>query len=156
MERMLKRLIPVLLALLLLAGCGKSAAAVPDLEAVYERIAAEAELPEMIRLSEKRMDSFYGIDAAACPQAIVAVSDDGLRVDEVWLLEAADEKAAEALLALAQSRIARICAETENYLPDQYAVAQGAEALRIGSCVGLFVSPDAQRMAEIFRQSFAG
>ena len=75
-------------------------------------------------------------------------------MDEIWLIEAADEKAAEALLATARSRIEQICTETENYLPDQYAVAKAAQALRIGNSVGLFVSPDAKAMADLFTKAF--
>ena len=155
MRRRGRRLLPLLLLLaLLLPGCGSKSAAPPDLQQVYDEIGRQVELPEMLLLNEQRIRKFYGIDPETCPQLLLAVSDDGLRVDEIWLVETADEKAAEALLASAQSRIEQVCAETQDYLPDQYAVAKGAQALRSGCCVALFISPDAKEMARIFTKAF--
>ena len=150
-----KRLLPLLLLLaLLLSGCGSKSAGQADLKQVYDEFGSRGMLPEMLPLTEQRIKSYYGIDPAVCKQLLLAVSDDGLRVDEIWLIEAGDEKAAEALLASARSRIEQVCAETQDYLPDQYAVAKGAQALRIGSSVALFISPDAKEMAQIFTKAF--
>ena len=147
-------LLTLLLAALLLSACGGKGTASADLQALYDEISDSLALPEMLVLPEKRVQTYYGFDPAACKQLLVAVSDEGLRVDEIWLIEAADGKTAEDLLAAARSRIEQVCAETENYLPDQYAVAKGAEALRIGNSVGLFLSPDAKAMADLFTKAF--
>ena len=144
-----------LAALCLLTACGKTAAAHADLQKLYDTIVAREGFPEMLPASDNELRNFYGIDPDACPQAIVALCDDGLRVDEIWLLEAGSEDAAKALLSLAESRIQQVCRETENYLPDQYAVAKQSQALRIGSSVALFISPEAQELAASFRQAFS-
>ncbi len=154
MEQRIK-LTALLLALLLLAGCGGSGSAAPDLQAVYDEAAGLPGAVEMIVLEPKRVNSYYGIDTDACPQAIVAVSGDGLRVDEIWLIEAADENAAAGILKAAQGRIEQLCGETENYLPDQYAVAREGQAIQKGKCVALFISPDSAAMAELFEAAFA-
>ena len=155
MSGKVKRLLPLFLLLaLLLSACGGRSAEPADLQKVYDEIGSRETLPEMLLLNEQRIRSYYGIEPEACRQILLAVSDDGLRVDEIWLIEAADEKAAEELLAAARSRIEQVCAETKDYLPDQYAVAQGAQALRIGSSVALFLSPDAKEMAQIFTKAF--
>ena len=147
-----KRLLPLLLFLaLLLSACGSKSVGTADLQQVYDEIAGRGVLPEMLLLNEQRIRKIYGIDPESCRQLIMAVSDDGLRVDEIWLFEAADEAAAEEILALALARIQQVCTETENYLPDQYAVAREGRALRIGTFVALFISPDAAEMEEIFR-----
>ena len=155
MGGMRKRFLPLLLILaLLLSGCGSKSAGSADLQQVYDGFVSRELLPEMLLLNEQRVRSYYGIDPGACKQCILAVSDDGLRVDEIWLIEAADEKAAEELLAMARSRIEQVCAEQKEYLPDQYAVAKTAEALRVGSNVALFISPAAKEMAQLFTKAF--
>ena len=155
MYGMRKRLLPLLLLLaLLLPGCGSKSAQTADLQRVYDEAVGGADCPEMLLLNEQRVKNYCGIDPAACRQLIMAVSDDGLRVDEIWLIEAGDEKAAEALLEAARSRIEQVCVETKDYLPAQYAVAKNAQALRIGCSVALFISPDAKEMAGIFTKAF--
>ena len=139
-------------ALLLLAACG-SAPVQADLQEVYRQISDLEESEEMILLSEKRMKNNYGIDPESCPQAIVAVSGDGLRVDEVWLIEAAGEQEAKEIEALAQSRIQQVCFETESYLPDQYNVAKLGRVVRIGNYVGMFIAPNADDMEAAFRKA---
>ncbi len=155
MDRLKKTVLPLLLVLLLLLpGCGGKSKATADLKQLYSEIESRVELPEMLALNEQRIRNYYGIDPEACKQCFLAVSDDGLRVDEIWLIEAGDEKAAEALLASAQSRIEQICIETKDYLPDQYVVAKDAQALRVGNSVALFISPDAKEMAQLFTKAF--
>ena len=142
------------LLILLLPACGSAAGEDADLSALYAQMEEKFALPAMSALSERQLERYYGIDTAACPQLVVMQCDDGLRVDEIWLIQAADEGAAEQLLALAQSRLDQLAAETENYLPDQYAVVRDSRALRVGSYVALLISPDAAEMEELFRGAF--
>ncbi len=142
------------LLILLLPACGSAAGGDADLSALYAQMEEKFALPAMSALSERQLERYYGIDTAACPQLVVMQCDDGLRVDEIWLIQAADEAAAEQLLALAQSRLDQLAAETENYLPDQYAVVRDSRALRVGSYVALLISPDAAEMEELFRGAF--
>lgn len=143
-------------ALILLTACGSKPvpAAHVDMQRIFEQIQALPDTPEMLLLSEKRMQTYYGVDPAACPQAVMAVSSDGLRVDEIWLVETSGEEAAKDLTAKAESRIKQVCTETENYLPDQYAVAKEGKVVRIGNNVALFVSPQAEALEKLFRQAF--
>ena len=156
MARKTKAVLLIVLAALLLftAACGQEKVQHADMQAICDEIAKLPEQPEMLTLSAKKLGSYYGIDADSCPQAIVMICGDGLRVDEIWLIQAADEGAAEQLLALAQSRLDQLAAETENYLPDQYAVVRDSRALRVGSYVALLISPDAAEMEELFRGAF--
>ena len=142
------------LLILLLPACGSAAGGDADLSALYAQMEEKFALPAMSALSERQLERYYGIDTAACPQLVVMQCDDGLRVDEIWLIQAADEGAAEQLLALAQSRLDQLAAETENYLPDQYAVVRDSRALRAGSYVAMLISPDAAEMEELFRGAF--
>ena len=157
MTKTTKRILLAVLALMLtlLTACGgQKPAETADLTALYARLGEELELPEMIQLADKRLQSATGLDPAACPQLIAAICGEGMRVDEIWLVEAADEDAAQAVQELAQARVTQVCAETENYLPDQYAVASQARIVCIGRYVALFISPDASAMEDLFRAAF--
>ena len=139
----------ILALLCCLPACGAEKAPV-DLEPLYAELITLGDAPEMIRLADKKLQRLTGVDPAACPQAIAAVCGEGLRVDEIWLVRAQDETSAKAVQALAESRLSQICSETENYLPDQYAVARKARILRLGSYVGFFLSPAAEEMESSF------
>ena len=153
---MTKRLIAVIICVVLctvcLCGCGsvQGKEINSDLSAVYDDILNNTETPEMVILSEKRMMNNFGIDAAACRQAIVSVCGDSLRTDEIWLVEANSEETANEYLRTAKNRIEQKCAENENYLPEQYAVAKEGKAVQYGAYVAMFVSPESGTMLDIF------
>ena len=146
----------MLLAVLLLSACGGTSAknAEPvDMQKVYDTISAKVQLPEMIELSAKRMDKYYGIDTSTCPQAVTRVNETGMSVDEIWLIQAPDEAEAQRIETVAKSRIEQLCAETEKYSAELYAVAKNGQVVRDGVNVALFISPDAETMASVFRQA---
>lgn len=145
----------LLLAALLLAGCGaqKQSGAVPDMQAVYSAIRQRVELPEMVALTDNRRLDVLGIAPEDCCQAITLLCGDSVRADEIWLIEAVDETAAGKIEKLAQQRVADRLEQLEDYLPDQYAVVRNARIQVNGSCVVLFISPEADTMVEIFRSA---
>ena len=142
----MKKLTALILALTLvlgLAACGKEAAPEAktiDLAALYDNMVDT--LPDMLVMDEETMLNFFGIEAADCKQVVTAVCGDGLRADEVWLIEAVDEAALARLKELADTRIAAKADETINYVPDQYAVVEKAEVFTDGLYLVLLVSPD--------------
>ena len=143
----------IALTLLLTAGCGGKKAAPADMQGVWDSIQSSVELPGMRPLSEKRMMDRYGLDAASLPQVLVMVSEDSLRVDEVWLVEAADSAEAKELASSAEAYIQQVGQEQKDYSPEQYAVAEKGRVVVKGPYVGLFLSPHADRMAEIFEDA---
>ena len=153
MKRQLKcvLLCAVFVVLTLLSACGSQKSEPINMQAVYEQISAQVQLPDMMELSAKRMDKYYGIDTTACPQAVTMVNEAGMSVDEIWLIQAADEAEAQRIETVAQSRIQQLCAETEKYSAELYDVAKNGQVVRDGVNVALFISPDAETMASIFR-----
>ena len=144
-------LIMTLALLLSLAACGSEAApaAEPiDLNAVYESM--QETLPDMFVIDETTMLNFLGIQADDCLQVIAAVSNDGLRADEVWLIEAADEAALERLQKLAETRLTAKEDETITYSPDQYAIVEKAVLMTEGNYLVFLVSPDVDTLKATF------
>lgn len=138
-------------ALLCCTGCGKagetSDAKEVDLTGVYE--SCQELLPEMVTMDEDTMLNFLGIVTEDCDQAIAATCVNGLRTDEIWLVEAKDGEALERLKALAEGRLEAKRDETVSYAPDQYAVVEKAELLTEGNYLVLLVSPDVDGLKTI-------
>jgi hypothetical protein len=110
-------------------------------------------LPEMLPMDEMMMLNFCGIQADMCKQAVVSVCFDGLRADEIWLIEAKDADSLKQLEALANSRLERKGEESITYSPEQYEVVQKAEVITAGNYLVVIVSPDVQDLVEIWNQA---
>lgn len=153
----MKKIISMLLALTLLlslAACGgKQEEAVSiDVNALYESYSQY--LPEMFTPDADTMLNFLGIRAEDCKQYKVAICAEGMRADEVWLIEARDEAALENLRQLAQTRIAAKLDETVSYVPDQYVIVEKAQVLENGLYLALLISPDVDAMKAGFEAAF--
>ena len=152
---MMKKMIALVLAVMMLCltGCGKDAGAdvQMDVQSVYDSMVPV--LPEMLPMDEMMMLNFCGIQADMCKQAVVSVCFDGLRADEIWLIEAKDADTLKELEALAQSRLTRKGEESITYSPEQYEVVQAAEVITAGNYLAVIVSPDVQDLVEIFNQA---
>ncbi len=133
-----------------LTGCSGDVSSV-DMQAVYDSYSPY--LPEMVILDEKDMLNLYGVDSEKCAQAIVATCSDGLRSDEVWLIEAVDDVAAEEIVQFAQNRIEREGEETKNYAPEQYAVVEKAQIIDDGNNIVMIISPDVDTLVELYNSA---
>ena len=151
----MKKYIALLLAVLMLclAGCGgkDQTKNVIDVQSVYDSMADL--LPEMLPMDEAMMLNFCGIKAEQCKQVVVAVCSDGLRADEVWLIEAVDEGALEELKSLADGRLTRKGEESITYSPEQYEVVKKAEVITVGNYLAVLVSPNVDALVEIFNEA---
>lgn len=152
----MKKNISLILALVMvlsLAACGgKEQAPSVDLNNLYESYGDY--LPEMFYMDESTMMDFLGIDVADCTQFKIAVCAEGMRSDEVWLIEAKDQAALERLRQLAQVRIEAKLDETITYAPDQYVVIEKAQVLENGLYLALLISPDVETMKAGFEAAF--
>ncbi len=139
-----------------LAACGKAEeekTVSVDVSALYDSYSQY--MPEMFYPDEDTMLNFLGISAEDCAQYKVAVCAEGMRADEVWLLEAKDETALENLRQLAQTRIEAKLDETVSYAPDQYVIVEKAVVLVKGLYLALLISPDVDALAAEFEAPFA-
>lgn len=153
----MKKVISLLLILsmaLSMAACGgkKEAAKSIDVNALYESYSQY--LPEMFYPDEDTMLNFLGVKAEDCAQYKIAICAEGLRADEVWLIEAKDEASLETLRQLAQTRIEAKLEETVSYVPDQYVIVEKAELVTNGRYLALLISPDVEALKAGFEAAF--
>lgn len=148
-------LIFMVLLMAVMAGCGakeapaetEAAPVVLNMQELYDTITAMENMPEMLPLDVDMQLNFCGIAADDCAQSVVAICADGLRTDELWLIEAVDEAALARIQELAANRLTAKGEESITYSPEQYAVVQKAETIVIGNYFILLVSPDVTNLA---------
>ena len=97
--------------------------------------------------------NLYGIESADVVKAKVAISDDGLRADEVWLIEAVDEAAAGRIKTLVDSRIAQKDAESVTYSPEQNAIVKKSLVKVAGNFVFFICSPEVEAMEKAVNEA---
>lgn len=153
----MKKVISLLLILsvvLSMAACGgqKEETVSMDVNTLYESYSQY--LPEMFYPDEGTMLNFLGIRAEDCTQYKVAICAEGLRADEVWLIEAKNEDALNTLRQLAQTRIEAKLDETISYVPDQYAIVEKAEVVVNGLYLALLISPEVDALKAGFEAAF--
>ena len=108
MKKILSAALAVCLVLSLAAcGAGSETKAPQnmDLEKTYEQLIQTAELPTMLELPEDLILDLCGIKSENVNQCKIVISEDSLRTDEIWLVEAKDESGAQAIEELAQKRL---------------------------------------------------
>ena len=149
---MKKSIFAVLLILtLLLPGCAEKEAEVKsyDFSKVYPAMTEINDLPEMLLLPADKAELLYGIDPEICRQEFLAICQDSLRADEIWLIEAVDNNSAGRIEEFAKMHIEQKSKELKNYLPDQYNVMQKAKLIRNGNYVILLISPAVNELAAL-------
>ena len=152
----MKKIISLILVLVLmmsLAACGgKEKTASVDVKALYESFGSY--MPDMFFPDEDTMMNFLGIEAKDCVQYQVAICAEGMRADEVWLIEAKNASALEDLRQLAETRVEAKKDETVSYAPDQYVVVEKAVILTEGNYLALLISPDVDALKAGFEAAF--
>ena len=142
------KMIALLVAFALLAaGCGGSAEKkTVDMAAIYGQV--EESLPEMYQMDADTMLNYLGISMEDCVQAVTAVASEGVRADEIWLIEAKNAQSLTNIQKLAESRLTAKEEETIQYAPAQYAIVKDAKRLTQGQYFVLVVSPNADTILE--------
>ena len=153
----MKKMICLMLALVLalsLAACGGKTEDVKnvDVNALYESFGQY--MPDMFFPDDDTMMNFLGIDVKDCTQYKVAICAEGMRSDEVWLIQAKNPSSLETLKKLAQTRIEAKKDETVSYAPDQYVVVEKAVVLTKGNYLALLISPDVDALQAGFEAAF--
>ena len=155
MRKLLTAALAALLALSL-AACGAaphvssgsdSGQDAPDLDGLFTELSAlcgEA----AVDIEPATAAGLYGVEEGeiyACRAA------GGVSADEVTLFRCADEKRAEDVLAIAETRLADQAESYADYLPEEAEKLRNAVAIRSGDVVAVAVCADSGQAAELIR-----
>ena len=147
----MKRIVSLLLAivmLLALTACGGKNAKQVNMDELYQQLLET--MPDMILIEDADMRlNLMGIRSEDCAQVVTAVCADGLRTDEVWLIEAKDAAALERIAEMAENHLFAKGEESITYSPEQYAVVQNAVTVTEGLYFAMLVSPDVDALKAV-------
>ena len=154
--RLTKLTVALLLAALLLTACGGAVAPEQpaeqvDLDALCQKI--EKVYPDMMAFEGDMRFNFLGIREEDCAQCCTLLCDDGMKADELWLLEAADDEAMERLVELAEQRMEAKAQETKDYNPAQYEIVMQGQILTSGRYLALIVTPEVEKAVRLFQEA---
>ena len=142
----------LLLSLALLGGCVSKPAQV-NMEQAYENMVKSGHLPPMLQLGPEDALNLIGLVSEDHSQQVVMVAQDSLIADEVVLIEARDQSAADRAYQLLEERLRVKANEARNYSPEQYAIIQQGILKREGLNLLLLVSPQADALYAVYNQS---
>ena len=151
---MKKFLCTVLLAAIMCTLCacgGDEKAKSADLPAVMAKFNMSS---EMYTLTQDDLLDIYGIERADVKQYAARTHSSGLTCDEVVLVEAADKKAAARVKKALDNRYQNKLNETQNYLPEEYAVIKTCKVYEDGNYIAMIVGHQAADWVKIYNESF--
>lgn len=151
MKKLISIVLLIVLVLTLSACGGKKEAKSVNLSEVLAKFSFDG---EMMALEVTDLLDLYGIAAEDVKQHAATVNTSGIDCDEVVLVEAANADAAKRVKTALDNRYQAKLNETENYLPDEFAVIKTCSVTTNGNYVAMIVAPNAADMVKVYNESF--
>lgn len=120
-----------------------------SLQAVYEQMATTELLPEMTSVD----NSTYGIDSSDYSDAVFYKSSDESLPDEIVLVTANDEEAAEKLEEMLYTRLDEKAEKAKNSSKQQYAIITACSVERNGNNLALIISAKAEQLTNSYLEN---
>lgn len=155
----MKRIIALLCAVIMLAAClvacGGSKGASKPLSDIYADIKSQVELSDMLEISSAQMlDKYYGIAEEDAAEYAGGINNTGVDMEEIVLIKAADDAAAERVKSALQLRYDAKLAQNKDYNPEQAQMIEQCKVEQNGVYVTMIVSANAEKITEIYNSYF--
>ena len=160
-----------MVAMLLLAGCGKqeqmvvvdevvpakvaSVQATPIVEEeksiadIYAEIQNDVTLYSPMEFDDEFLMNYYGIDASLLEEYVFSMSEDATSAETIVVMKAKQQEDVEMLSELMQVVVEEKKNEMENYLPEQFAIVEKAEVETKGCYLWLVISENEQSIKKM-------
>lgn len=121
-----------------------------SLESVKNAIITIAGIKDPLDVPTARLSSLYGIEPSMVKQSACFVTIEGAFPDEIVMIEAVDEAAADSIAALLNNRLAEVKEQSKSYDAENYALAQQCSVDKKGCFVTMFLTPQHANMKIIY------
>lgn len=125
-----------------------------DLSAVRDDIINKLSVQNPLKIETPALNNLYGIGADLVAQSASFVTMSGTFPDEIILVEAVDEAAAETIRSCLQKRLEEVLVQSETYDAENHAAALECQVVVNGLYVSLILSPKQAEMCEIVQSYF--
>ena len=162
----MKKIVSILMVILVavsLAACSSGSdevkndnpAVTVDLAAVKAQMISDLSPADPIDLQAESLLNLYGIAADDVVSAACYTTMDGAFPEEVIMVEAKDADALSRIEEKMNNRVSEVKVQSQNYDPENYAIAQKCEVQKNGNYIAMFLSPDYDALVEIYNSYFA-
>lgn len=142
--------------MLLCTACGGSTPAPKEvnLASVMEEILTTAPIDDALTLGESDMLDFYGIKGEQMKQFAAVLNINGISAQEIVLIEAADQAAAQEIAKKLDNRLSSRMAESKDYLPDEYEIISQCKVAQEGNYFRMIIHANAEQAITIYNNAF--
>ena len=153
-------ILAALTAALLLCSCAGSKDATSaskaentkTLSQVFDDIKSKVEIKDFNEFtSAKSLDRYYGLTEKDFDEFAGGINSTGTNQEEIVLIKAKDQAAAANVQSALQGRYDNKMAQNKNYNPKQAEMVSKCKVESFGLYVTLIVSPNAEKITEIFK-----
>ena len=122
----------------------------PDIIALRDKMISDFDAQDAIVFESDVLLDLYGISDEDVAESACYMTMDGVFPQEVIMIKAQNEDAASRIAACLERRIDEVKIQSENYDPENYALAQKCKVVTRGLYVTMFLSPYFDEMTQIF------
>lgn len=137
------------LVLLLLPGCGEEKELPPPAE-LLAAIQEEVALPAMIDVAATDLEALTGIGPDAYDSAVCYLPAEGIAPEELIIVLARDDQAAEEVQRLLEARLDYKLRSVQVYLTEYQPMVQAGVVRRDGLTVSLIVSQQVEDIVQVY------
>lgn len=150
MKRLLSVTALIAVCALLLCACASAAQPLGD---IFSEIKTTYDVTDLVEFSDAAdLNRFYGIAAEDVKEFAGGINNSGVDQEEIVMVLAADNDAAERISQALENRLKSKLNETKNYNPEQYAIVEKSSVDVDNLYVSLFISENSAQMKADFKK----
>ena len=150
MKRFIGIIALITVCAVLFCACGSSA---KPLSEIFSEIKTTYNVTDLVEFSDASdLNRFYGIKAEDVKEFAGGINNSGVNMEEIVMILASDDDAAERVAASLNNRRDSKLNETKSYNPEQYVIVEKSSVDTDGKYVSLFISENSDAMKADYKK----
>lgn len=141
-----------ILFILILTGCSKKTAELPEPDVIYSAVVDAAGLSEMIEFTPEELRDIIGIEPDDYTDYAAYQSSWGMSPDEIIIVRAVDESKAKDIEETLKSRVEHKRKSSEVYLTENLPIIDDAVVQRDGTTVTMLIAENIEAVQSAYEK----